>query len=165
MTLDGSQPGAGPRVPKVAALEAGARMLAGRPHARQELARKLIRRGHDPEEVETAIARLAALGYLDDEAFARSLVERRAPSRGRLAVAAELAERGVDRDVAGAALAGLTDRAQLVAAARIARRVMAGRDSGLEEVLRIAGPRLGRRGFSSQVIVAACREVAQSREE
>lgn len=146
--------------PTGSAYEAAVRYLAGRAHSRAELARKLARRGHEEADVEGAMARLADLGYLDDAGFAAGHVRRRSASLGPLALSAELTARGVDRDVAQLALAGLSREAQLEAATRLAAKD-AGRKrpAGYKELLDSAGPKLLRRGFSPGIAREACRLV------
>jgi regulatory protein len=103
------------------------------------------------------MARLADLGYLDDAGFAAGHVRRRSASLGPLALSAELAARGVDREVARQALSGLSPQAQLAAATRLAAKD-AGRKrpAGYKELLDSAGPKLLRRGFSSSIAREAC---------
>ncbi|MDR0359133.1 MAG: recombination regulator RecX [bacterium] len=127
--------------------DAAVRMLAQRPHSAAELRRKLWARGCSPEAVEAALERVRGLGYQDDASFARSVVAYRSSHRGRSAIAAELARRGVGREVAAAALAGLGPDDELEAARRLASRL------GPVEPRRLAG-RLERRGFSTAVIRA-----------
>jgi regulatory protein len=159
MARRSSSPRAKP-APAGTALDSGLRYLAGRAHSRVELRRKLQRKGFPPEEVEGALARLRGLGYLDDDAFARGLVKRRSTSRGPAALAAELAAKGIDRAGVAAALAGLDAEAQLAAATRLAEHLYAGiREPGYQEMLNRVGPKLLRRGFSSNVVRAACRAV------
>jgi len=128
-------------------------ILAGRPHSAVELARKLRQRGHDGEEVEAAIGRLREVGYLDDRAFAESLVGWRSGSRGRRAMASELAARGVARDVALEVLGGLDPEAELKAARKLVAR-------DLPNPARAAA-RLRRRGFSEDSIRSALRQTAE----
>lgn len=142
------------------AVESGLRMLARRPHARRELALKLARRGYGHEEVETALSRFSRLGYLDDESFAAALVRRRSPTRGSALVAAELARRGVGREVARGALEAMTEEQQVAAATLIALRALGSRKVTLAEALRTLGPRLARKGFSGAIVVRACRAAA-----
>ncbi len=82
-------------------LDAAARFLEVRPRSRAEVRRRLGEAGYRADLVEEAIARLAALGYLDDEAFARAWVESRdrARPRGERALWAELRRKGVADDV------------------------------------------------------------------
>src|SRR5439155_8253903 len=117
-----------------------------RPHSEAELRRKLAYRGCGPDDVELAVARMRALGYLDDAAFARSLVAWRARRRGPALIAAELASRGVSRELAQAAVAELEREDQLAAAGRLVR---GGRDDP-----RQAAARLRRSGFAPDVIRA-----------
>lgn len=136
------------------------RLLARRAHSRAEVRRKLGRRGYGDDEVDSVITRLAELGYVDDAAFAAGHVRRRSESRGPLALAAELAARGVDRRAAGAALDGFDQDAQLAAATRLAARLGGGRrPQGYRELLDTVGAKLLRRGFSTAVAREACRAV------
>src|SRR5688500_17427924 len=84
-----------------AAMEIAARFLAARPRTRWELERRLRRAGADAARIEATLARLAALGYVDDASFARWWAEQRDrhSPRGRRLVEAELRQRGVPRDV------------------------------------------------------------------
>jgi regulatory protein len=125
-----------------------------------ELQRKLRLRGHSPEEIESALARLKELGYLDDRSFAQSLVRRRGAARGPMALSAELAARGVDRAQADAAVATFDPEAQLASATRLAERLYARRQPATyRETLDAVGTKLLRRGFSSSIVRAACRAV------
>jgi regulatory protein len=82
-------------------LDAAARFLQARPRSTAEVRRRLGEAGYRTDLVEEAIVRLAALGYLDDEAFARAWVESRdrARPRGERALRAELRRKGVADDV------------------------------------------------------------------
>ncbi len=154
--------------PLASALDSGLRLLARRAHSRSELRLKLRRRKYPPEEVESTLARLEQLGYLDDPSFARALVRRRSPVRGPLALSAELAARGVDRAQAEAAVSEFDVPAQIAAARRLVERLLAPSGAktpserpplGYRESLNIVGPKLLRRGFSTGVVMAACRAV------
>jgi regulatory protein len=126
------------------------RLLALRPHSTAELRRKLRQRGCPAEEVEEALGRAAAHGYLDDDAYARALVSRRAAARGPALIAAELAAKGVSRSLVAVALEGLSREKQVAAATRLAGGL------GVRDPNRAAA-RLQRRGFSREVIREALR--------
>jgi regulatory protein len=144
--------------PRITALDAGLRLLGRRAHSRVELRRKLERRGYNADETEAALGRLLELGYLDDRSFAEALVRRRGAIRGPLALSAELATRGVNREHADAALAGFDAEAQLAAATRLAERLAARKPQmGYRDMLNTLGSKLMRRGFSANVVRAACR--------
>jgi len=87
-------------------LEAAARYLEARPRSVHEVRRRLTTAGYRPDLVEAAIARLGDLGYLDDDAFARTWVESRdrARPRGEHALRRELRLKGVDDAIVRAVL-------------------------------------------------------------
>ncbi|HEX6547994.1 MAG TPA: regulatory protein RecX [Candidatus Dormibacteraeota bacterium] len=144
------------RQPEGTALDTGLRLLGQRAHSRRELALKLARRGFDREAVEAALDRLTELGYLDDAGYAATLVERRSGQRGATAIAAELRDKGVSRELTEAALGELDEDRQLAAAQRLAGRLLASSGDGAN-AQRVA-LKLVRRGFSSEVAWAAVRQ-------
>ncbi len=91
-------------------LEAAARFLEARPRSVAETRRRLLDAGYPTSLVETALARLQDLGYLDDAAFARAWVESRdrAHPRGEAALRRELARKGVSDELIAAVLAART---------------------------------------------------------
>lgn len=88
-------------------LAAAARLLEDRPRTASDVRVRLTRAGYRAELVDAAVARLTALGYLDDEEFARAWIASRdrAHPRGERALRMELARKGVDREIVDAALA------------------------------------------------------------
>lgn len=154
-------------------LDAAARFLETRPRSIGEVRRRLTSAGYRRDLVDGAIARLVDLGYLDDEAFARSWVESRdrAHPRGELALRRELALKGVDREVAARVLDerrsiatdvggtdGATEDPDDLAARRLLER--RARQIGMAEDPRVRRQRayalLARNGFDPDV----CRRVA-----
>jgi regulatory protein len=87
-------------------LAAAFRFLEARARSVAETRRRLSDAGYRPELIDGAIARLLAIGLLDDEAFARHWVESRdrARPRGAIALKRELRLRGVDPGVIAAAI-------------------------------------------------------------
>jgi regulatory protein len=131
-----------------------------------ELKRKLSRRGYSDEQTEAALTRLSELRYLDDRSFAVGLVRRRGAVRGPMALSAELSARGVDRVHVDAALAGFDAEAQLASATRLAERLYARKpQAGYREMLNEVGSKLMRRGFSANVVRAACRAALTGTED
>lgn len=136
-------------------------LLARRSRSRGELEGRLTAAGFDPEIVAAALDRLAQLGLVDDEAFARRWVEERAMSKGFGAakLLAELAGKGVADDVAQDVVAEASsdesDRARAVAlrlAPRVARRPLRAQAAALQAMLL-------RRGFDEDSTEAAIRAV------
>jgi len=143
------------------AREIALRQLTVRARSRAELARALKRKG-TPDDVATIVLdRLQEVGLVDDEAFARDWLaagDRR--RRSRSALLAELAEKGVAREVVDAVVAELdSDRDYLVARSYAESRV-----GGLTRVepsaryRRLAGA-LARRGFAAGVVAQVTKEV------
>jgi regulatory protein len=133
------------------ALDAALRLLGQRLHSELELRQKLRRYGCLPEEIDRALARVRELGYLDDAAFAHALVTHRARVRGPALIAAELAAKGVGRELAQAAVGSLDHEEVVAAARRLARR------GGAADHRTIAA-RLFRRGFSAEIVREALGE-------
>ncbi|HSC28739.1 MAG TPA: RecX family transcriptional regulator, partial [Vicinamibacterales bacterium] len=83
------------------------RLIARRELSVAECRARLLDRNHPAEDVEAALARLVRDGALDDRraahAHARTALE--VKGRGRVRVARELQERGIEREVAARALA------------------------------------------------------------
>ena len=88
-------------------LAAAARFLEARPRGATETRRRLRTAGYPSALVDAAIERLAEIGLLDDEAFARGWIESRdrARPRGERALRHELQVRGLDRMLVDRALA------------------------------------------------------------
>lgn len=79
-----------------------------------------------------------------------------------MAIAGELAARGVDRAATEAALAEFGPAEQLLAATRLANK-LSGRvreDLDYRQMLDKIGTKLARRGFSTTIVRAACHAVA-----
>ena len=103
------------------------RALARRALTRREIAQRLERKGFDAGAIRVEVARLAAAGLLDDAELARSVARYQLQDgRGRRSVAAVLRRRGVEREAAKDALAGIEDgdesEALSAALARAARK-------------------------------------------
>jgi regulatory protein len=111
-------------------LNAALRFLEARPRSVAEVRRRLTSAGYRAALVEGAVDRLAVLGILDDEAFARAWIESRdrARPRGEIALRRELAVKGVPRETVDAAIRERNHGADAAAADRPAAGVEAERD-------------------------------------
>jgi regulatory protein len=82
------------------------RSLERRAYARNDLARRLVRRAHPREAVEAALDRATEIGLLDDAKFALHYVQTRAArGRGPFRVLHDLLRLGVDRGLVERAIA------------------------------------------------------------
>ncbi len=111
-------------------MDAAGRFLEARPRSVAETRRHLVDAGWRAELVESVLARLQDLGYLDDPAFARAWVESRdrAHPRGESALRRELVLKGIAADT--------------IADVLLHRRADAGTDLDATAAARV----LGRRG-------------------
>ncbi|HEU5170337.1 MAG TPA: regulatory protein RecX [Gemmatimonadales bacterium] len=135
--------------------------LRRRAHARADLARRLVRRGHPPEAVDAALARAERHGFLDDAAFAVHFVQTRSQrGRGPARLVRDLLALGVARPLIDRAVAeewsADTDRSAVPAA------LAARRSAQLGDLPRPVKRRrllafLARRGFTGSEAVDAVR--------
>jgi regulatory protein len=144
------------------AVDRGLRLLALRPRSAREIRDNLVRGETAPPVIDRAIERLAALGYVDDAAFAAFWISDRMrfkPASPK-ALRFELMQKGVSREIIDAALADLdADEAAYTAASAQARRLRRmSRRAFTDRVTAV----LLRRGFTyEQVRRAICRLVEE----
>jgi regulatory protein len=130
--------------------------------SRHQLAQVLAKRGVPPAAANEALDRFTELGYIDDEAFARSWVESRQRSRGLAASALrrELREKGIDPDLASQVIDESVDRdSEREAAARLVdKKLRSMRDVDQATATRRLVAMLGRKGYSGGVAYAVVKE-------
>ncbi len=130
------------------------RSLERRSFARFDVGRRLRRKGHPSAAVEAALARAAALGLLDDAAFALNYVQTRtARGRGPSRLAADLMAMGVERALIDRAIAAeWSESADRAIVPRQLAEARAARLSGLPAPVkrRRVLAYLARRGFRGQ---------------
>ncbi len=125
-------------------------LLSRREHSRRELRDKLIARGMQPDDVESALDRLAENSYQSDSRFAELVVRSRiAQGRGVVRIQAELRQHGVADDVVRSTI----DTEQpdwLALALDLCRRRFRGAPADYAERVKRANF-LARRGFPSAI--------------
>jgi regulatory protein len=92
---------------ELSAYDRALRLLTARPRSRSRLEERLRDAGHPAAEVEAALARVTALGYLDDRAFARSQAEALLARFSPRAVELKLTALGLPPQLAAEAVAAL----------------------------------------------------------
>ncbi|AZN28920.1 regulatory protein RecX [Flaviflexus salsibiostraticola] len=138
------------------------RQLAMMDRSRQQLLDAQISRGV-PEEIAIEIVdRFEEVGLVDDEKFAAMLVRSRMAEKpvSRTGLARELSRKGIDREVADAALEEISPDDEREAAIALAEK-KARSTRGLDDAVRrrrIYGA-LARRGFNPDQIMHALRSV------
>ncbi len=144
------------------------RQLSMAPRSRAQLERKLRLKGCDDAVAARVLDRFAAVGLIDDEAYAEMLVRSKQSDRGlaRTALAHELRKQGIDREIASGALSqvGAGDeraRAEELAAKKM--RTMHGLDREVQ-TRRLAGM-LARKGYSGEVAWPVIRDAIDAAAE
>lgn len=126
--------------------------LGPRPRSQAEVERHLREKKHEAEAIVAAIAQLIEQQYLDDTEFARFWTENRVRFRPKSAAALryELAQKGVDREVAQEAVAGIDEDAAAWDA--VAPKLERWRDLEDPEFERKISAFLARRGFNYDIV-------------
>ncbi|MBQ1580293.1 MAG: RecX family transcriptional regulator, partial [Firmicutes bacterium] len=138
-------------------LDEAADLLAGRAYMSGDLQKKLRAKGYGAEETEDAVTRLQELGYLDDEAYAKSFASDAArKGKGKLRIARELAQKGADSATARAAIEAAAEEEDQLSererAMEAAQKMLRGSQDIDEKMLARIGRRLSSLGYEPSVI-------------
>jgi regulatory protein len=90
-------------------------LLAFQARSARDLRRRLVQKGEPAEQVDAAIERLVAQGFVDDAQFARQLARSKVASQGasKRRLQQEMFKRGVAREVADEAIAEVWEDEQV----------------------------------------------------
>ncbi|SCL31773.1 regulatory protein RecX [Micromonospora inyonensis] len=154
-----------PRDEAEAAREICLRQLAVRPCTRAELAGALARRGISSEVAAEVLDRYDEVGIIDDAAFARAWVSSRHAGRGlaRRALANELRQRGVDGEVAGAALGELDEATEAETARALVDRKLRSARGEPDAIFRRLVGMLARKGYPPGLAIRAVKDALAAR--
>jgi regulatory protein len=136
------------------------------PRTSAEVRRRLAKSGYEEEVVETVVADLENAGLLDDSKFSADWVESRSRRKGfgKLRLASELRQKGVDKSQVDKAVAEIDPEAELQAAISLARRRVSPADSGDPAAKRRLAGYLQRRGYNWEIIQQVFAEVFANEE-
>ncbi len=142
--------------------------LTAQARTRHELAETLKQRNIPEGAAEKVLNRMEEVGLVDDAEFARSWVASRQRRRrlSKRALSVELVRKGVDRDLADAALEQVESEDEYAAARDLGRSKAASLD-GLDRAVqyrRLAGA-LARRGFNAEVSRQVISELLDRRQD
>lgn len=145
------------------AREEALRFLAHRMRSRQEVGDRLARRGWAAEVIADVLSRLERVGLIDDERFARLWVDERMRlrPRGLALLRQELRRKGISEETIDRTVSAYRSESDELARARDLLIRRQGRYAGLDPQTarrRMAGL-LARRGFDSETVYAAVRQV------
>ena len=136
-----------------AAFEKAVRVLNAAAQTSAGLTLKLRRAGYSARAAEAACRRAAALGYVNDAAYAEALVAKRLrQGRGRALISRELGHKGLGDDIAGEALGAVDAGQELQSAVELAAKLLRRHSGELEPRRRDKVlSAMARRGFSGHV--------------
>ncbi|WP_313674537.1 recombination regulator RecX [Mycolicibacterium sp.] len=146
------------------------RLLTVRARTRAELAGHLAKRGYSDDVAETVLARLTAVGLVDDEDFADQWVRSRQvyAGKGKRALAAELRTKGVADEVIATALSGIDAGAERLRAEQLVerrlRREVLDEGDDVKVTRRLVGM-LARRGYNQSMAVAVVTDALAAERE
>lgn len=135
--------------------------LTGQARSRRELSDKLAKKNVPPELATRLLDRFEEVGLVDDEAFAKAWIASRQPGKGlaRRALAQELRRKGIDDEVARAALDEIDPADEEAAARALVRKKLRSlsRVDATTATRRLVGM-LARKGYGSGVAFAVVRD-------
>ena len=137
------------------------RQLAMAPRSRAELEAKLAQRDCPVNVAAAVLDRMTEVGLVDDEAYALTLVRSQQAGRGlaKRALARELHNKGIEDDLADAALASISDADERDRArALVDKKLHAMHGFGIEVQTRRLAGMLARKGYSPSLTYAVIRE-------
>lgn len=140
----------------------GLRQLAAAPRSRAQLESAMARRGVPADAAAQVLDRFTEVGLVDDAAYAELLVRSRHSARGlsRRALAHELRQKGVGKDVAERALGALdADQERRTARALVERKASGMSDLDLPRRRRRLAAMLARKGYPPDVALEVVDEV------
>jgi regulatory protein len=141
------------------AMTAALRLLSYRQRSEREMW-DALRSRHIPEAIAgETLDRLRQLRLLNDAAFAEAWTESRQRNRprGKRMLLAELAQKGIERELAQTSVAAIDEEADALRAGRKRSRTLGGLE--FREFRRRLGDFLARRGFGYEVCEAAVKQL------
>ena len=137
------------------------RQLAMAPRSRAQLAQKLAQRDCPADVAAAVLDRMTEVGLVDDEAYAQMLVRSQQSGRGlaKRALARELRTKGIDDDLAQAALDSIPDAVERDRARELVdKKLRAMHGLGITVQTRRLAGMLARKGYSPSMTYAVIRE-------
>lgn len=139
------------------ALDAAGELLSARAYTEAALGSKLMTKGYSREEIENCLIRLKELGYLDDEAYAKSYARQAAQKgHGKRKIAFDLRRKGAGDGASKAALDELEEGDDILSernrAMEQALKLLRPGETADEKMLNRIGRKLAALGYEASVI-------------
>lgn len=147
------------------ALDSAVKLLSLCDRTEREIRDRLTRVGYPAACVERVIEKLYAEELLSDAAFAENWTRSRSHKFGRGRLRQELARRGVDRETADAAMAGISDEEQLADAVRLTGKYLARTHGDMDRKLyQRTLAMLARHGYDADIARRALQAIAEGQD-
>ena len=140
-------------------------MLARKDRTVKEVREKLYERGFHKDAVEYAIASVSKYGYLNDEEYALSYVERALSHKGSYRIRQELKRKGVGEEEINLALRDVEFDDQFENALELAKKHLRGKSLEDEKVKEKLFRFLASRGYNYDIIKKVMRSIGAEIEE
>ncbi|WP_019148652.1 regulatory protein RecX [Timonella senegalensis] len=150
------------------ARETAMRILAAAPRSKRDLQERLEAKGHEREVCEELIARIEAVGLIDEHETARAIARTRFAERGRSrrAIADELSRKGFEQDAIESALEQIDSHDEYRVAKELARkRIARDRNGDRQARMRRAVGHIARKGYSPSLAIRCVSEALNEESE
>ncbi|PWF25793.1 regulatory protein RecX [Ancrocorticia populi] len=139
------------------------RQLAMMDRSRAQLERTLVRKGMPEDVIDEVLSHYEEIGLIDDEHFAEVLTRTRFTQKraSRRAIAAELEQKGVDREIIERVITQIDPDSEFQAAVELASKKLRAGGGNPETLNRRTYALLARRGFSSGMCSSALRQARE----
>lgn len=140
------------------------RILGSRALSSVEVKKRLVSKGESEKDADEVIQWLIEVGYIDDDALAKLVVNSyNSKGYGAARIRSELYKRGIDRELWEDAMEALEEEVATAATFRLLEKKLRGSED--KEDLRRAAEMLIRRGYSYDEASEAIRAYSGSNEE
>ncbi len=142
-----------------AAMERAAWLLKQRDYSSHMLGQKLSQVGYADEVVQDVLVSLQRHRYLDDERYARQLLQRKKAGAGKRALSQQLRLKGISSSMTQQLLEEHSPDEELQTAIQLLSKYLRGKSWEVEELKRKGSAMLARRGFGWDTVRSALSQV------
>lgn len=140
------------------AFEKAADYLSVRPQSKRELFNKLLKKGFEKQAIEKAIKKLEEYHYIDDEIYAKQVIEQNKKYSKRM-LELKLREKGISSDIIQENFSDSDDNLEFEICKKQVEKLVKSKDMTKEGAMQKLFAALARKGFAFDVIKKATKAV------
>lgn len=140
------------------AFEKAADYLSVRPHSKRELFNKLLKKGFEKQAIEEAIKKLEEYHYIDDEIYAKQVIEQNKKYSKRM-LELKLREKGISSDIIQENFSDSAANLEFEICKKQVEKLVKSKDMTKEGAMQKLFAALARKGFAFDVIKKATKAV------